>query len=65
VLHFSFVCKPHSGANRGENPERDAEHIALGYTLSDIIKLCRPRVVTMVRAVPASHVGFALRYSVG
>ncbi|KAJ4346556.1 uncharacterized protein N0V89_010487 [Didymosphaeria variabile] len=47
VVHFSFVCKAHSAANRHTNPERDAEHIALGYTLSDILKMCRPRIVTM------------------
>ncbi|KAL5392760.1 hypothetical protein DPSP01_000460 [Paraphaeosphaeria sporulosa] len=47
VVHFSFVCKGHSAANRHTNPERDAAHIALGYTLSDILKMCRPRIVTM------------------
>jgi DNA (cytosine-5)-methyltransferase 1 len=64
VLHLSYVCKGHSAANRHENPERDAEHIALGYTLSDILRMCRPRVVTMVRAVPASHFEYAVIYSV-
>lgn len=48
VLHISFVCKPHSGLNRGTNPERDAMFIALGYTLPDILRVCKPRVVTMV-----------------
>ncbi|KAF2445894.1 S-adenosyl-L-methionine-dependent methyltransferase [Karstenula rhodostoma CBS 690.94] len=47
VMHVSFTCKAHSAANRHTNPERDAEHIALGYTLSDIIQMCKPRVVTM------------------
>jgi DNA (cytosine-5)-methyltransferase 1 len=48
VLHISFVCKPHSGLNRGTNPERDAMFVALGYTLPDILRVCKPRVVTMV-----------------
>lgn len=48
VLHISFVCKPHSGFNRGTNPERDAIFISLGYCLPDILRVCKPRVVTMV-----------------
>ena len=48
VLHISFVCKPHSGLNRGQNPERDARFIALGYCLSDVLRVCKPRIVTMV-----------------
>ena len=49
VLHISFVCKPHSGFNRGVNPERDAVFIALAYCLPDILRVCKPRIVTMVR----------------
>ncbi|KAL5443251.1 hypothetical protein PMIN06_008768 [Paraphaeosphaeria minitans] len=55
VMHVSFVCKGHSAANRHTNPERDAAHIAIGYTLSDIIKLCRPRIVTMEQVVGAEY----------
>lgn len=55
VLHVSFVCKGHSAANRGTNPERDAFHIALGYALPEILQLCKPRVVTMVSSAPTPH----------
>lgn len=50
VVHYSYVCCAHSAANRHTNPERDADNVALAYTLSDILKLCKPRVVTMVRS---------------
>lgn len=62
VLHLSFVCKPHSGLNRGQNPERDALFIALGYCLSELLRVCKPRIVTMVRIV--QHTVW-YRYTIG
>jgi len=47
VLHISFPCQGHSAANRHQNPELDALRIVLGCCLSDILKVCKPRIVTI------------------
>lgn len=56
VVHFSFSCQGHSSLNHHTNPEMDAENIALGYALSDILQMCNARVVTMVHACMTSLV---------
>ncbi|KAK5174931.1 uncharacterized protein LTR77_000067 [Saxophila tyrrhenica] len=45
VLHISFPCQPHSPAHTTEG-KNDEANIATAYSVIDILKKCRPRIVT-------------------
>ena len=47
ILHISFPCQPHSPANtRRGQAKNDFENTIAGYTVGDLIQLCKPRLVT-------------------
>lgn len=45
ILHISFPCQPHSPAHTVAC-KRDADNIAAAYSVANIFKRCKPRIVT-------------------
>ena len=47
ILHLSPPCQPYSAANTRPNEKKDEANIAACFAISDLIKKCKPRLVTM------------------
>ena len=56
ILHISFPCQPHSLAHTCDGKD-DEQNIATAYSVGEILRKCRPRVVTFEQTSGIIHRG--------
>ncbi|KJY02274.1 hypothetical protein TI39_contig70g00005 [Zymoseptoria brevis] len=55
TLHISYPCQGFSSANTHKNLGKDDTNIFIGYSLLDILRKCRPRILTMEQVPGIMH----------